>query len=155
MKVYIDSNVFYNAYSPVETNEIADWILEQLTPKIQGVTSEWTLLEMFRALKKQVNLNNIEEKDAKLLLDFFLSDLGEMTETGKIIIQPITRSMIIRSRRHVFNDNLYAADALHATVAILSQVKYFISFDQDFKANLENVTVLHPNDPNFRTILRP
>ena len=153
MKVYLDTNIFYNAYSPVENNEIADWLLDQLTPHLQGVTSEWTLLEMFRALKKQVNLNNIDEKDAKTLLDFFLSDLGEMTETDKLVILPITRSMIISSRKHVFNHNLYAADALHATVAILSHSKYFITFDRDFKTNLENVSVLYPSDPKFRSIL--
>ena len=80
MGVYLDTNVFYNAYCPVENNAIADWVLSRLTPNLQGVTCEWTILEMFRALKKQVNLENIEEKAAKLALDFFLSELGEMAE---------------------------------------------------------------------------
>ena len=150
MKVYLDTNIFYNAYCPVESNDIADWILDQLNPKIQGVTSEWTLLEMFRALKKQVNLNKIEEKEAKLTLDFFLSEIGEMTETEKIVILPITRSMIIGSRRHVFDYNLYAADALHATVAVLSQVTYFITFDGDFSMKLGDIPILNPNDSEFR-----
>lgn len=153
MKVYLDTNVFYNAYCPVENNEISDWILSQLNPNIQGITSEWTLLEMFRALKKQVNLRKIEENDAKTALDFFLSDLGGMVDTKVIKIIPITRAMIIRSRKHIFEYNLYAADALHATVAILSQVNYFLTFDRDFKVNLETIPILNPKDPKLKTIL--
>jgi len=152
--VYLDTNVFYNAYCPVENNEIADWILDQLNSNIQGVTSEWTILEMFRALKKQVNLKKIEAKDAKTTIDFFLSELGEMNESERIKILPITRSMIINSRKHVFDNNLYAADALHATVAVLSQVNYFVTFDGDFKVNLGDIPILNPNDPKFREILQ-
>ena len=152
--VYLDTNVFYNAYCPVENNKIADWILDQLNSNIQGVTSEWTLLEMFRALKKQVNLKKIGEEDARTTLDFFLSELGEMNESKRINILPITRSMIIGSRRHVFDNNLYAADALHATVAVLSQVNFFITFDGDFNVNLGDIPILNPNDPKFREIFQ-
>ena len=150
MGVYLDTNIFYNAYCPVENNFLADWLLDQLTPRFQGVTCEWTILEMFRALKKQVNLEKIEEKAAKIALDFFLSELGEMTEEKKLKIIPVTRSAIMASRKQIFNHNLYAADALHATIALASQVELFITFDRDFRGNLETIPILNPIDPEFK-----
>jgi len=53
MPIYIDTNVFYNAYCPNEERFAADWLLKQLIPEFPGITSEWTIAEMFRALKKQ------------------------------------------------------------------------------------------------------
>ncbi|MHA1169032.1 MAG: type II toxin-antitoxin system VapC family toxin [Candidatus Hodarchaeales archaeon] len=150
MKTYLDTNVFYNAYCPVENNDLADWILDQLTPTFQAITSEWTLLEMFRALKKQVNLGKIAEKEAKTTIDFFLSEISEMSVKNKLELIPVTQFMIIASKRRVFNDNLYAADALHATVAIISNVNSFITFDRDFKVNLGNILILNPQDPGFK-----
>ncbi len=150
MGVYLDTNIFYNAYCPVENNALADWLIEQLTPKFQGVTCEWTILEMFRALKKQVNLEKIEEKAAKIALDFFLSELGEMAEEKVLKIIPVTRSAIMASRKQIFEHNLYAADALHAAIALASQVKLFITFDSDFSGNLESIPILNPIDPEFK-----
>ena len=150
MKIYLDTNIFYNAYCPVENNEVADWILSQLDLQNQGITSEWTILEMFRALKKQVNLKTIAEKDAKTVIDFFLSEMGEMSDTDHLQILPITRSMIISSRKHIFTHNLYAADALHTTVAISAQVDCFLTFDGDFKLDLGNIKILNPVDPEFK-----
>jgi len=147
-KVKIDN--FYNAYCPVENNALADWLLNQLTPKFQGVTCEWIILEIFRALKKQVNLEKIEEKAAKIALDFFLSELGEMTEEKVLKIIPVTRSAIMASRKQIFEHNLYAADALHAAIALASQVKSFITFNSDFRGNLENIPILNPIDPDFK-----
>ena len=150
MGVYLDTNIFYNAYCPVENNALADWLIEQLTPKFQGVTCEWTILEMFRALKKQVNLEKIEEKAAKIALDFFLSELGEMAEEKVLKIIPVTRSAIMASRKQIFEHNLYAADALHAAIALASQVKLFITFDSDFRGNLETIPISNPIDPEFK-----
>ena len=151
MGAYLDTNVFYNAYCPVENNALADWILDQLTPKFQGVTCEWTILEMFRALKKQVNLDKIEEKTAQVALDFFLSEIGEMTKENVLEIIPVTRSAIMASRKQIFEYNLYAADALHATIALASQVQLFITFDGDFRGNLHTIPILNPSDPGFKS----
>ena len=82
------------------------------------------------------------------------AELGEMNESERIKILPISRSMIINSRKHVFDYNLYAADALHSTVAVLSQVNFFITFDGDFKVNLGDIPILNPNDPNFRELFQ-
>ena len=70
---YIDTNVFYNAYCPVDDAETSDWFLNQLSTTNKGITSEWTNTEFFRALKKQVNLRTIEEQDAELIVDYFLT----------------------------------------------------------------------------------
>lgn len=150
MGVYLDTNIFYNAYCPVENNALADWILNQLTPKFQGVTCEWTILEMFRALKKQVNLGKIGEKAAKTTLDFFLSELGEMSEEKVLQIIPVSRSAVMAARKQIFEHNLYAADALHAATALASQVKLFITFDSDFRGNLEIIPILNPLDRDFK-----
>jgi predicted nucleic acid-binding protein len=105
---------------------------------------------MFRALKKQVNLERIEEKAAKIALDFFLSELGEMVEEKVLEIIPVTRSATMAARKQIFEHNLYAADALHAAIALTSQVKMFITFDSDFRGNLEVIPILSPIEPDFK-----
>lgn len=149
-KVYIDTNVFYNAFCPVENDKLADWLLNQLNPNLQGVSSEWTILEMFRALKKQVNLKKIEVKDAKVTLDFFLSEIGEMTQTRSLQLVPVSRITIILSRNQIFENNLYAADALHATVAIQEGVNNFITFDRDFPGKLDLIPIINPLEEGFQ-----
>ena len=150
MSTYLDTNVFYNAYCPVENNELADWVLNQLKPDLQGITSEWTLIEMFRALKKQVNLGNIEESIAKTVIDFFLSEIGEMVKNEVLKVIPVKSITIMQSRKQVFENNLYAADALHASTAISTKVRSFITFDKDFKGNLETIHILNPMESNFK-----
>lgn len=150
MEVYLDTNVFYNAYCPVEDNALADWLLDQLSPTFPGVTCEWTILEMFRALKKQVNLETIEADAAKITLDFFLSELGEMTEKKALVIIPVTRSAIMASRKQIFEHNLYAADALHASIASSALVKAFITFDGDFNANIGDIPIWNPTGSKFK-----
>ena len=52
MPIYIDANVFYNAYCPIEERITADWLLKQVSSEFIGITSEWTIAEIFRAFKK-------------------------------------------------------------------------------------------------------
>ena len=153
MSIYLDTNVFYHAYCPVEDCEVADWILTQLSSDLQGVTSEWTLIEIFRALKKQVNLEKISEKDAKLAVDFFLTEIGEMSQKQTIHVVPITRQAIMASRYQIFQKNLYAADALHSVIAISRNVKAFITFDSDFKGDLNTIRLLNPREESFKDVL--
>ena len=64
--IYLDTNIFYTAYSPVEESEKADQIISELNDTLIGITSEWTIIEIFRAFKKQVNLQVLEEEDEKI-----------------------------------------------------------------------------------------
>jgi predicted nucleic acid-binding protein len=148
--LYLDTNVFYNAYCPVEHHESADWLLTQLTESFNGITCEWTLIEMFRALKKQVNLGYIAEEDAIVALDFFLSDVGELSQKRVLKLVSVSRSAIIASRKQIFERNLYAADALHATIAMASEVRGFITYDSDFRGNLGVVPLINPTDSSFK-----
>lgn len=150
MSIYLDTNVFYNSYCPIEDKPGADWVLTQITDTFPAFTSEWTLIEMFRALKKQVNLENLEPSDAKIAIDFFLADVGQMEQDKKLLLVPATRVILITSRKQIFSNNLYAADALHYTTAIKSAVHYFITFDSDFKGDLESIPILNPEHSSFQ-----
>ncbi|MHA1973635.1 MAG: type II toxin-antitoxin system VapC family toxin [Candidatus Hodarchaeales archaeon] len=150
MSIYLDTNVFYNSYCPVEDDENADWVLQQLNTVFQGVTCEWTIIEMFRAFKKQINLQVINRKDADVAINFFLSDIGELSANGFLKIIPVSRSLIMASREQILNSNLYAADALHASVALSQRVDFFITFDSDFKANLGTIKILNPRGVSFK-----
>ncbi len=99
MSLYLDTNVFYHAYCPIEDQERADRLLKQLSKEFQGVTCEWMIIEMFRALKKQANLGTIEEKDAKLVVKFFLSEIGEMSQKKKIILVPVTLAALMAAKK--------------------------------------------------------
>lgn len=150
MKIYLDTNVFYNAYSPVEESEICDWILEQLDTDFVGVTSEWTIIEMFRALKKQVNLEVIDEEEASIALTYFLAELGEFERNGKLITLPVTRKSIMGSRKLIFEKNIYSADALHLFQAIDNGVNCFLTFDNTLRSRITELSVINPMLENFR-----
>ena len=150
MQIYLDTNIFYHAYCPVEKGSIIDWLFEKLSTEFQGVTSEWAIVEMFRALKKQVNLGIIEEKDANLALDFFLVEIGQMVQDDKIILKPVSFKSIMAARELIFTYNLYAADALHGITAINSNVGAFISTDSDFKYDLGTIPIINPLETNFK-----
>ena len=150
MQFYLDTYIFYHAYCPVEKGSIIDWLFEELSAEFQGVTSEWAIVEMFRALKKQVNLEIIEEKDANLALDFFLVEIGQMVQDDKILLKPVSFKSIIAARELIFTYNLYAADAIHGTTAIQSNVDAFITTDSDFKYDLGSIPIINPLETNFK-----
>jgi predicted nucleic acid-binding protein len=126
--------------------------LKQIEPDFPGITSEWMFAEMFRAFKKQVNLKRIEDKDAQIAIDLFLSQLGEYSQKKKLILIPVKMVFIMASRKFLFNQNLYAADAIHLSCAIEMNVDAFITFDSDFK-KIEKIPVLNPSDENFQDII--
>ncbi len=150
MSLYLDTNIFYHAYCPLEDSLIIDWLFSQLHPEFQAITSEWCLIEMFRALKKQTNLGTINEKDAQITLDYFLSDVGEMIKTNLLKFVPVTNALLVASREPIFKRNLYAADALHATTALKSHVKCFITFDSDFKSDLGKIPIINLSSHSFK-----
>jgi predicted nucleic acid-binding protein len=150
MTLYLDTNVFYHAYCPIENASLVDWLFSKVHPDFPAITSEWCLIEMFRAFKKQVNLGTISENNAELAIDFFLSDVGEMVKKKHLLLVPVSHALITASREHIFASNLYAADALHASTALKYQACAFITFDSDFKANLKSMPIFNPSSPNFK-----
>ncbi len=150
IRCYLDTNIFYHAYCPTEANEDVDWLLEQLNPSFQGITSEWTIAEMFRAMKKQVNLDIIEETDAQLVIDFFLTELGEMIANQQLQVMPVTMEVIMMARKFIFSMNLYAADAVHLATAIKNETRCFITLDGDFPVR-SDILLLNPMNGSFRS----
>ena len=150
MVVYLDTNIFYNAYCPVEDSAMADWILEQLTATSPGITCEWTLAEIFRAFKKQVNLGVIEEEQAQNALDYLIADLEELVQTKTLRLIPVTYGVIMATRTMIFTKNLYAADAVHAIIALNANAESFITYDKDFKGDLGGIPILNPGTDNFQ-----
>ncbi len=150
MTIYLDTNVFYHAYCPVEDPATADWILEQISPEFPGITSELTIAEIFRAFKKQVNLGVIETDKAQDALDFFLADIEEMAQSRTLHLIPVKMGTIVAARQLIFDHNLYVADALHATTALNAHTKGFVTFDADFKGAFENLLILIPTKPTFK-----
>lgn len=106
---------------------------------------------MFRAFKKQVDLGPIAEKDAEIALDYFLGDVGEMVKNKTLNLMSVTQALIVAARELIFTNNLYAADALHATTAMKLETQAFITFDSDFKANLGKIPVVNPLTNNFKS----
>ncbi len=151
-KCYLDTNIFYHAYCPTEANEEIDWLFDQLHPSFQGVTSEWTIAEMFRAMKKQVNLGVLEAADAELALDFFLTEIGEMVTNRQLQLVPVTIEIIMQARTFIFSMNLYAADAVHLASAVKHGTRCFITFDGDFPF-LSDLIVLNPTEVDFQSQL--
>jgi len=52
----------------------------------------------------------------------------------------------------IFNQNLYAADAIHAVTAIQMNVDAFITFDSDFN-KFKKIPVINPKQANFQELI--
>ena len=154
MSLYLDTNVFYNAYSPVEEQQDAELVFSELEARFYAITSEWTLSEMFRAFKKQVNLGALTDGDAETALDFVVADIGEMVQRRILKLIPITRKQILSTREIIFSQNLYSADALHAIVAAEAKADVFVTFDSDFEKKMIEMPVINPTSDHFPRILR-
>jgi predicted nucleic acid-binding protein len=150
MGFYLDTNVYYHRFCPVEHADIADWIFEQFTPEKPGISSQWIIPEMFRALKKQVNLGKINEDDAQIALDFFLSEIGLLAKNKKLVFYSIEMQYLFATRDIIFNQNLYAADALHIITAQITNAFCYITFDSDFKQKFNSIPILNPPSPSFK-----
>jgi predicted nucleic acid-binding protein len=150
MVFYIDTSVFYHAYSPIEHAELADWVLDRISPSMPACTSEWTIVEMFRAFKKQVNLKKLVEEDAQKIIDHFLAEIHEWQQIKALFLIPVEFSNIIEARDIIFGNNLYAADAIHFLSAIKMKATAFLTFDKDFHADLKGIAIINQNTKDFQ-----
>ncbi len=73
-----------------------------------------------------------------------------MSQKNELILVPISKSLVMDTRKEIFERNLYGSDALHVVTAINNSAKAFITYDSDFKGNLGNIPLLYPTDPKFR-----
>jgi len=150
MVFYIDTSIFYHAYSPIEESELADWVLEQISEKFPACSSEWTIVEMFRAFKKQVNLKKIRDEDAQKIIDHFLAEIHVWQQKKAILLIPVELSAIIETRNVIFTHNLYAADAIHILSAQKMNSTAFLTFDRDFHANLGDIPIFNQDTKDFK-----
>jgi predicted nucleic acid-binding protein len=150
MRFYLDTNVFYHRFCPVDQAEITDWIFNQLTPENPGISSQWIIPEMFRALKKQVNLSKIDENDAQIAIDFFLSEIGLLSKKRILVLYPVEIQYLFATRDIIFKQNLYAADAVHIITAQFTNATSFITFDTDFSLKLNSIPILNPSSVTFK-----
>ena len=137
----------------LDESEICDWILEQLDSNFVGITSEWTIIEMFRAFKKQVNLGVIDEYEASTALTYFLAELGDYERNGKLITLPVTRKAIFGGKKLIFEKNIYSADALHLYQAIDNEVSCFLTFDNTLLSRITELNMINPLLENFKELI--
>lgn len=152
MRIYLDATVFYQTYAPHENSRTEDWIMDDLIPEFGGLTSQWTLLEVARALKKQVNLELLLESDARKLMDVLLVDMLEMQSADILLLEPISLADIINSRQLIDELNLYAADALHYHTARSRKATVLVSHDAHLlRHSTQQLPILCPKTTNFET----
>lgn len=141
--MYLDTSVFFNAYFPTDESDKAEDILNLLSPSLQGITSEWMIVEMFRVINKQKNLENIDEELAQTISAFFLADIEQLQVENKLRLLPVQKSYIMQTERLIATYNLYAADAVHLATAMHASSQFFISFDSDFN-RISELKVINP-----------
>ena len=59
---------------------------------------------------------------------------------------------IIKTRKLIFEQNVYAMDTLHAITAIDTDYKSFVTMDSDFKVNFGDIQILNPKVDNIKQI---
>lgn len=108
MKFYLDTNIFYYRYCPIENSKCIDPIFEEIRQShlqkrtFQLISNEIILSEMFRALKKQVNLEVIDLDVAEVALDFFIADIEELIHDGDLVLMLSSKTYLMKTQKLIF-----------------------------------------------------
>ena len=118
--VYLDTNVFIDAFESTGTRSDQTWTVFQAISgsRLRGVTSELTLAELLpMPLSKR-------QSD---LVAFYTAMLGE---TGPLRVVPVTRSILVETARlRSERFSLKLPDAVHLATALDQQCAVFLSGD--------------------------
>ena len=55
---------------------------------------------------------------------------------------PVKIAFLMETREQIFSKNLYAADALHAITSVATQCVAFLTFDSDFKGDIQEIPII-------------
>ena len=62
---------------------------------------------------------------------------------------PVKIAFLMETREQIFSKNLYAADALYAITSVVTQCVAFLTFDSDFKGDIQEIPIINLQE-NFR-----
>ena len=133
-----------------DENLSINWLFDQFTQKFPALTSDWTKLELFRAVKKQINLGAIPKDAFDKICEFIITDLRQLEAKKEVVFLRITRKQILLCANWIGKHNLYSADSLHFVQANEANAKYFVTFDRNFRGVDDSIPILNPQNDQFK-----
>ena len=128
MTVYVEASALWAMYygDPGGDN------VESLVKDFDCATSEYTVLELARAVSKRVNAKEISGQEADALESFILKDINQLKNTKKFKLLGVTWRLLREAYSLIIPNNLYASDALHLATATLNGAKLLVVDDFHF-----------------------
>jgi len=124
--IYLDASALWAMYYGEPGGDNVIWLLNNY----EFYTSEWSVLELSRAVSKRYNQGEITKREADALNIFILADIEKLTRENKLKLIKVTWNLIKKAYHLIFPLNLYASDATHLSTALHYKTK--IMFVDDF-----------------------
>ena len=124
--IYLEASALWTMYYGEPGGDNVIWLLDNY----ECFTSEWSILELSRAISKRYNQKEMTKKEAEALNFFILTDIEKLMRENKLKLIKVTWNLIKKAYHLIFPLNLYASDALHLSTALHYKTK--IMFVDDF-----------------------
>jgi len=124
--IYLEASALWTMYYGEPGGDNVIWLLDNY----ECFTSEWSILELSRAISKRYNQKEMTKKEAEALNFFILTDIEKLMRENKLKLIKVTWNLIKKAYHLIFPLNLYASDALHLSTALHYETK--IMFVDDF-----------------------
>lgn len=151
---YIDSSAFAKGYSVEESERgVAKVKLEVEMAKAGQETLFSSILligEVVSAFDKWYRKRLITAEEYKELLSFLVEDITTLTNTGGLVLEPISPLLFISCVKFITKYHISVGDAIHLYTALmhLPRNEEFISSDYQLNeaAKAEGFTVINPEE---------
>jgi len=90
MSVYLEASALWALYYGEPGGKNVEWVLENVNP----ITSEWSLLEISRAISKRLNIKEITKEEAEDLEVFILADIEKLRAERKLSLSKVSWGLI-------------------------------------------------------------
>jgi len=152
--IYLEASALWAMYYGEPGGDNVIWLLDNY----ECYTSEWSILELSRAISKRYNQKEMTKKEAEALNFFILTDIEKLMRENKLKLIKVTWNLIKKAYHLIFPLNLYASDALHLSTALHYKTK--IMFVDDFhftrlkdKIKKPKILSITENKKNIQKIL--
>jgi predicted nucleic acid-binding protein len=128
--MYLDCSALWNYYYQEAGAAIVEHVLQRADYACSS--SAWSMLELYRGVKKRLNQNEISIIEAANLRAFIDLHLKHLVLTASFGMLHVSTEIIDRAKELIGTLNLYSADAVHLASALNEGCSHFLVDDYHF-----------------------
>jgi predicted nucleic acid-binding protein len=128
MRAYADTSATVKLYAPEKHSEL---VIEMVAiDALRFVTIAWTANETVAALDKKIAKRQLTVDECEKAIELFLRDFSQWYHRNKLIVLPITDSLLLSSMDLIRKHHISADDALQLATALSFPIDFFVAGDK-------------------------